>query len=767
MVMHNNRAARRAGWIPAALLFMAFAAATPAEAPRTDGAPPSPRDPSPGATALQADARRLAELWEGSFDNSAEARRAAADSGTPAKDRPSERLYIYRRAPHPGLAGIGIYVQQHYLADGKQGPAYRQRLYEVYADPSRNEVVTRIYSFHPDDEARVLDAHLDPSKVAAIPRERLTALPPGCEIFWKRDGARFVGWQREGDCVMDFPRSSTKMLLADDLELTATSFTTHTRAKLLNGEPLMGDAAPLVMQRRPAETPPAAGAAAAAGASAAERRCRALASLDFADVTDAPTQVTASRLVAATANAPAHCEALGYVSPQVGFELRLPEEGWNGRFAQVGCGGFCGAIFAGACDGMLSRGYACIATDLGHKSTALDAKWAYNNLQAEVDFAYRATHVATLAGKAITARYYGRAHQKAYLLGCSTGGRQGMVSAQRFPWDYDGIVAGAPVINETGDGLALLWAVQATLGPDGRSILSHDDVRRVHAAAIARCDRDDGLADGVIGDPRTCRFDPAELACSTAGGATQGACLAPAQVEAVRRIYGGSVNSRGVRLYTGGAMPGSELNWLNNYIAADGGPSVYQRFMTDMFRFLNFMPDPGPSWTINSFDWDRDYRRLDLMESLYSGSNPDLRRFKAAGGKLIVWQGWADQSVLPLNTIDYYETAERTMGGRAATQEFFRLFMVPGMNHCIGGDGAHRIDYLSYIEDWVERGRAPDRLLAVKPRGEPGRGYLGVPMPAPADIEFSRPVFPYPIGTRYDGRGDPTSAASFLPVKPR
>jgi Tannase and feruloyl esterase len=407
------------------------------------------------------------------------------------------------------------------------------------------------------------------------------------------------------------------------------------------------------------------------------------------------------------------------------------------------------------------------ATRCSHKSTALDAKWAYNNLQAEVDFAYRATHVATVAGKAITARHYGRAHERAYFLGCSTGGRQGMVQAQRFPWDYDGIVAGAPVINETGAGLSLLWAVLATLGPDERSILSHDDVRRVHAAAIARCDRDDGVVDGLIGDPRTCRFDPAELACSTVGSSNQATCLAPAQIEAVRRIYSGPVNSRGTRLYTGGALPGSELNWINNYISADGGPSVYYRFMTDLFQFLSFMPDAGPSWSLKSFDWDRDYRRLDLMESLYSGSNPDLRRFKAAGSKLIVWQGWADQSVLPLNIIDYYETAERTMGGRDATQDFFRLFMVPGMNHCTGGAGAHRIDYLSYIEDWVERGKAPQQLLAVKPRTEAGRSYLGLRAPAPADVEFSRPIFPFPAVARYTGRGDPKSADNFRSVTPR
>jgi Tannase and feruloyl esterase len=469
--------------------------------------------------------------------------------------------------------------------------------------------------------------------------------------------------------------------------------------------------------------------------------------------------------VAPTAQAQvAHCEVQAYVAPNIGFELRLPARDWNGKFAQVGCGGFCGGIFPTACDAVLGRGYACVATDMGHKSTALDAQWAYDNLQAEVDFAYRATHVVTLAGKAITARYFGRGPQRAYFVGCSTGGRQGMVEAQRFPWDYDGIVSGAPVINETGDGMALLWNVVSTHDREGKPLLSAGDLERVHAAAVAHCDLDDGVRDGLIGDPRRCAFDPGALAC--AAGAT-GDCLSAAQAEAVRKVYSGPVDSQRRALYTGGALPGSELNWIGNYVARDGGRSTYHRFMTDLFRYLAFMPDAGPSWTIDQFDWDRDPRRLDLMESLYSGSNPDLRRFKARGGKLLAYQGWADQSVLPLNVIDYYETAEKTMGGRAATQEFFRLFMIPGMNHCAGGEGAHAVDYLSYLEAWVERGEAPDMMLAAQPKPDaPQRPQYGAPALAPEQAAFTRPLYPYPLQPRYKGRGDTGDAASYEPRQP-
>jgi feruloyl esterase len=497
---------------------------------------------------------------------------------------------------------------------------------------------------------------------------------------------------------------------------------------------------------------------------AAESTCRALAAQEFGAVPDAPTQVTASRIVPAANGLPAHCEVLGYVSPNVGFRLLLPLVDWNGKFAQVGCGGFCGVSLPRACDGVLMRGYACAWTDMGHQSTAVDAKWAYNNTQAEIDFAYRATHVVTLAAKAVIQRFYSSDPRRSYFLGCSTGGRQGMVEAQRFPWDYDGIVAGAPAIAETGDGMALLWNVVSTLGSDGRSILTPEDLKLVHVAALARCDGDDGVHDGLIGDPRACRFDPAELQCKAG---QEDACLNAAAVAAVRRIYRGPVNSRGEQLYTGGAMPGSELNWIDSYLATDGTRAAYERFMANFFGYMAFVPDPGPVWKVGDFDWDRDYKRLDLMEALYSGSNPDLRRFKAAGGKLIVYQGWADQSVLPLNIVDYYETAERTMGGRGPTQEFMRLYMIPGMNHCIGGEGAHTVDYLTYLESWVEQGRAPDMMIAVHPKAWTWRGlWWGDRQPAPQDVEFSRPLYPFPLQARYKGNGDTRAATSYEPLDP-
>lgn len=497
----------------------------------------------------------------------------------------------------------------------------------------------------------------------------------------------------------------------------------------------------------------AASARAQTVAADAASRCKALGSAEFSGTVDAPTQVMAAQLVNAVGDSPAYCQVQGYITPNVGFELRLPASDWNGKSFQAGCGGWCGAVlgpyFEHACDAPLRKGYACIATDSGHKSTLGDLKWAYNNIQAELDYAYRSTHVTALAGKAIAEHYYGRAPSRSYFMGCSGGGREGMVEAQRFPWDFDGIISGAPAINVTSGVMRLLWAAVAPLGKDGESILSRADVQLVHDAAIAKCDMDDGAKDGIIGNPPACKFDPSELLCKLGQKA---GCLTRAQVQAVKKIYAGPMTSNGENIYTGGDVPGAELEW-------DFNPEYW----AELFRYGAFLPDPGPSWKARDFDFDRDYKRLGMMESLYTGSNPDLRKFKARGGKLIAYHGWADHLQPGLNTIDYYETVEKTMGGPAVTQDFFRLFMLPGVGHCSGGAGADAIDYLSYLEAWVERGQAPDMMLSAHLK--PGTDITKFPL-EPAAVTFTRPVYPYPVQAKYKGSGDSNSATNFGPVEP-
>lgn len=490
-------------------------------------------------------------------------------------------------------------------------------------------------------------------------------------------------------------------------------------------------------------------------------RCAELAGGRFSTVPDAPTEVVTATFVKAVGDRPSYCDVEGYVAPSVGFGLWLPVN-WNGRYIVRGCGGFCGRVEVElACAKHLRDGFACLHSDMGHRSTMYDAKWAYNNLQAEVDFGYRATHVSAVAGKAIATAFYGAQPRYSYFMACSTGGRQGMVEAQRFPYDFDGIVAVAPVIDETGASMQLMWSVLANRAPDGGEILTAAKIPMLHAAAVRACDLTDGVADGIIGEPRLCRFDAGVLQCA---GPDRPDCLTAGQVAVVRKIYAGPHDSAGRTLYTGGAMPGSELNWVGPYISKAGQPAIYAEMQAELWRYMGFSPDPGPSWQITDFDFDRDSKRAGLMEAIYSGSNPDLRKFKAAGAKLIMAQGWADQSIVPLNAVDYYETATRTMGGEAATTSFFRFFTIPGMNHCSGGEGAYGIDYLAALQRWVERGDAPDKLIGVHPNSGQDLDFFGIDLEAlPAErVAFSRPHFAYPKRAVYSGKGDSNLAANWV-----
>ena len=395
----------------------------------------------------------------------------------------------------------------------------------------------------------------------------------------------------------------------------------------------------------------------------AAAQCKALGSVDFSHIPDAPAQIIEAKVVKDNGDAHEFCEINGYVEPSVGFLLRLPLDSWNGKFMEFGCGGFCGSTeHIQKCNDPLRRGYACIVSDAGHRSTALDGKWAYNNPQAQIDFGYRSTHVTALVGKAITERFYGRAPDHSYFHGCSTGGRQGLMEAQRFPWDFDGVIAGAPVVSGPAIGMSLLWTSLALRDKTGEPLLRQIDLEVLHDAVVAKCDLNDGVKDGLIGDPRACSFDPSVLLCNES---KKTRCLTAKQVSAVSKLYGSPVTSKGEAIYAPGVLPGSERTWL------DWDPRA---LIADAFRYFYFRPAPGPSWNVGDFDFDRDYKRLGMGEVGTAADNPDLRKYKAAGGKLLSYMGWSDSGVTPLAAVDYYETAERTMGGRAATQEFFRLF---------------------------------------------------------------------------------------------
>jgi hypothetical protein len=499
--------------------------------------------------------------------------------------------------------------------------------------------------------------------------------------------------------------------------------------------------------------------------------CLALREMDMSGIKDAPTRVESSKMVEASNASPAFCKVEAYVSPKVGIEVHLPLlNNWNRKLMTAGNSGWAGTLNGEACDQHVTRGYACVTTDTGHRGRGNDGLWAVNNLAAQVDFGYRAIHVATLAAKSIVSRYYTRDAQRAYFMGCSTGGYQGLVEAQRFPWDFDGIIAGAPDMDEADLTMREVWDQKSFLDKAGDPILDAGALKLLHQAALDQCDRDDGVQDGLISNPIGCALDPSKLLCKK--GETQG-CLNASQAEAAKRIYSGPPHTqeRAIR----GALAGSEMMW-------QFGPGT--KYYDSLFQSMIY--GATPSWTAATYDFEHDYQRLG-MAALYTDTNPDLRRFKAAGGKLLVYQGGNDVTEMPTAIVDYYQTVEKVMGGLEPTQDFFRLFIVPGMNHCAGGVGASSIDYLSYLEAWVERNQAPDKMIGAHvsesylaslplPSGLPADATpevriaaagrrLRFPLDPAIPVTFTRPMYPYPQFAKYAG-GDANQASSFLSAQP-
>lgn len=453
-----------------------------------------------------------------------------------------------------------------------------------------------------------------------------------------------------------------------------------------------------------------------------------------------PAHILSSELIAPSGSTTELCRVRGYVSPNTHFQITLPASSWNGKFFYAGCTGSCGmageSLWARECDYPIARGYACILSDMGHRSGAGDGLWAWRNLEAKLDFAYRATHRTALAGKAIVSAFYAQPAKRSYFMGCSTGGRQGLVSAQRFPEDFDGIIAGAPVISEAGTSMSFVWTLNSLARADGSPIFDDRSLARLHRGAVAALDAADGRKDGVIGNPLAA-FDPATLGCKSKADD----CLTAEQVEAARKVYAGPVNAKGQPVYFGGGfLPGSEMGW--RAFLSIGGPASATRSGTDTTRYIQ--SDFGPGWEAKAFDFDRDPDRLREYEALYSASNPDLRAYRGRGGKLLIYHGWADARVAPLNSVDYYRAVTRTMGGPASTEAFARLVMVPGMEHCWGGDGRFAIDYIAAMEDWVERDVAPATLRAAhrSPATTSDGATFIQSFPAPAGSESAVEMLP-------------------------
>jgi len=413
------------------------------------------------------------------------------------------------------------------------------------------------------------------------------------------------------------------------------------------------------------------------------------------------------------------------------IEVWLPTRGWNGKYQAVGNGGWAGVISYSAMAEALQGGYATASTDTGHEGGR--GTFALGHPEKLVDFAWRSEHEMTAKAKQVIEAFYGAGPKLSYWNGCSTGGRQGLKAAQMFPEDYNGIIAGAPA-NRTA---ISLWIADAVLKDPARYI-PPAKYPVIHEAALAACDAGDGLKDGLIDDPRQCRFDPAVLLCKEGDGPS---CLTAPQVAAVKQIYSTAVNPRTRKELFASFVPGSELGWGVQAAGPEPSANIY-----DQYRYVVFR---DPNWDWKTFDFDKDVVKGDLPENLImNATDPDMQKFFSRGGKLILYHGWSDSQVPPVNTIKYYDQVVAHIGGAAKASEHVRLFMAPGMGHCAGGEGPNAFDKVKALEDWVERGKAPARFEASHSAN--GR------------VDRTRPLCPYPQVARYSGSGSSDDAANFV-----
>ena len=441
--------------------------------------------------------------------------------------------------------------------------------------------------------------------------------------------------------------------------------------------------------------------------------------------------------------APSFCEVQATITPVEGSRIsavyRMPDR-WNGRILGIGGGGAAGNLTIQSAAPALSRGYAVIQNDLGHESTGT-SDWSFAvkgpgqpNAEAIIDFGHRATHLATVVGKAVVSRFYGRAPQRAYFQGCSTGGRQGLAEVQRYPDDYDGVIAGAPVHSSRYFSTVALRVQAFHKRPESNLRPAHATL--IQNAVLAACDAKDGVRDGVLTDPRTCTWDPGTLQCK---GAPAVSCLTRAQVQTARRIYSGA-KTRDGRFALIPLMRGGESEWELRMIGNAKMPRGVNAVLGG--GFVAQVVKHDPAYDLMTFDPERDIPALrsGLAQHVFQ-ENADISAFLGRGGKLLLWHGFNDPGPSPLSTIEYFEDVQRKV---PAAKDGVRLFLAPGVLHCRGGAGPDRFDTLAALEQWVEDGTPPASMIATT-----------------ADGRLSRPLCPYPQLPRYKGKGSTNDAASF------
>lgn len=519
-------------------------------------------------------------------------------------------------------------------------------------------------------------------------------------------------------------------------------------------------------------------AAAVAVPSAFAANCEALAGLKIANTT-----ITAAKSIAAGgftapggagrggsnpyAALPAFCEVHGLIKPSptsaINFEVWLPAAGWNGKLQTVGNGGLAGTISYPAMATALKSGFATTSTDTGH--TATEAREWMEDKERLIDYSYRGLHLTTVDAKSIVDSYYGQNAKSAIYTGCSTGGKQGLMEAQRYPDDFNGILAGDAANFWTHQIMSEMWDGVATGTPETN--LPAEKLEMIQNAVLEKCDALDGVKDGLITDPRRCRFDPKTLLCK---GGDSANCLTAAQEGAVEKMYSGVVNPRtGAKLYPG-FYPGSEVGWGGRNAPVINRTTTSGVSSNDFTRYALFA---NPAFQFRSFDFDHDAQAMDeKLAAVSNATDPNLEPFRKLGHKLLYYHGASDPLIPAQNGIDYYETVEAAqakLGNNASkTQDFFRAFLVPGLYHCAGGPGAIGFgtsspastedadhDAVMALTRWVENSRAPEKIIAAK--------Y--VDNSKEKGVAFQRPLCPYPLAARYKGNGDSNDAANWNCVK--
>jgi len=468
----------------------------------------------------------------------------------------------------------------------------------------------------------------------------------------------------------------------------------------------------------------------------------------------AGTSITAARVVEASGTRPRYCQVEGHAASDgntVNFRLGLPDT-WNGKFVFLGVGGLGGTL--PNVEPGVARGYATASTDTGHVSS--DPAWASNRAK-EIDYGHRGTHVTTVASKALTASFYGRPPQYAYFNGCSNGGRQALMAVQRYPDDFDGVIGGHPA---TGTPMQVGRAVvyQQMLS-SASNHLTAEAIELLSAATLDACDKTDGLEDGLVSDPRQCRFDPATLVCGSPGAT---GCLTPGQVATVKQIYAGVKTPDG-KTFAHGFPPGHEggssgwLQWISGQVppvARAIGSLAYEGrslpaghgLMDFNFKFLSLDVDDA-SYGWRAFNAARDLPRMKTMTEILGPTDANLGTFRKSGGKLLLYHGWSDPGISALGTLDYYEQVVRSAGGQREADTFVRAYFIPGMHHCGGGPGPNQFDMIPVLENWVERGVAPGAVVASRV--------------VDGKVVRSRPLCPQPQVARYNGKGSVDDAGSF------